>query len=107
MGLPMNGRIAYTIHNGFLSAFVRFGWLGGLAFGGFMLTSFWFCVRRSAPTKPESWAAALIVATVIIYNLTEDFGVFAGQPLMVFAIFLGYYSSQHLPFAVTQRQNTL
>jgi hypothetical protein len=92
-GIPIARGMAPTVHNGFLSGFVRFGWLGGLAFAGLLLGSCWFFVRHASLQQKVSWGPAIFAITAVLYNLTEDFAQFQGQPWMVFAILMGYYAT--------------
>jgi hypothetical protein len=70
---PEPDGIAYTVHNGFLSATVRYGIAGGLAFGCMFLGFLLVPARRATASNAETFVLPLIAAVLILYNMTEDF----------------------------------
>ncbi len=100
-----SGGIGYTVHNGFLSAAVRFGIAGGLAFGcmlfGFLLVS----ARHAVSSHEETFIVPLIAAVLILYNLTEDFSAAGGQTILIAGLLLGCFVGQRLYRSASSRQN--
>jgi O-antigen ligase len=95
LDLSSSGR-GYTVHNGFLSATVRFGIAGGLAFGcmlfGFLLAS----ARRAVASNMETFILPLIVAVLILYNLTEDFSSASVHTILIAGFLMGCFVGQTL-----------
>ncbi len=102
-GLPRAaGGIPYTIHNGFLSAAVRFGIGGGLAFGG-MLVGFLFAFgRHISSSRSTELMPFLFCMIFVLYNVTQDFAFPESQVALIFALLMGYFT-----FAYQKRRSTI
>jgi hypothetical protein len=90
------GGIGYTVHNGFLSAAVRSGIAGGLAFGCMLFGFFLVSARRAVASNLETFILPLIVAVLILYNLTEDLSSASGQTLLIGGWLMGCFVGQNL-----------
>ncbi len=86
-----SGGIGYTIHNGFLSAAVRFGIAGGLAFGGMLFSFLVVSARRAVTSNLETFILPLLAAVLILYNLTEDFAATTGQIILLGGWLMGCF----------------
>ena len=106
LGLRPNGT-GYTVHNGFLSATVRFGIAGGLAFGcmlfGFLLVS----ARRAVASNAETFILPLIVAVLILYNLTEDFSSVGTPTVLIGGWLMGCFVGQNFYHSASNNRNTI
>jgi O-antigen ligase len=102
-----SGGIGYTVHNGFLSATVRFGIAGGLAFGcmlfGFLLVS----ARRAVASNSETLIVPLIAAVLILYNLTEDFASAGGQTILIGGLLMGCFVGQRFYHSLSHNRNIM
>ncbi len=92
-GLPvLSNGTGLVIHNGFLSAAVRFGIGGGLAFIGMLIGFLLSFKRHSYFSNPVSFIPLFLTGIFILYNLTQDFAFPESQVALIFSLLLGYYS---------------
>jgi O-antigen ligase len=105
---PEPDGVAYTVHNGFLSATVRYGIAGGLAFGCMLLGFLLVPARRATAANAETFILPLIAAVLILYNVTEDFSSPGGQTMLIAGLLMGYFVGQNLDRSKTSnRKSTL
>lgn len=88
--------IGYTVHNGFLAAAIRFGLVGGLAFGGMLFGCLIFSVRHLVASNCRTSILLLIVAVIILYNLTEDFSSANGRATLLGVWLMGSFAGRSL-----------
>ncbi len=77
------------VHNGYLSAAVQFGVVGMAAYVIFLIESFYYHFRKKnwyMDKWPVTW---LVIFTIILYNLTQDFSFLGSTPTLIFGLFLG------------------
>ena len=85
--------VPYVVHNGFLSAGVKYGFLGIFFFFGF-LTSIIFHFYKLCYKDTKSWSVPLLIFGIFyILNLTQDLS-FApeNQILIIIIIVLGVFT---------------
>ena len=104
--LGSNG-LAYTVHNGFLSAIVRYGIAGGLAFGCMLFGLLLVSARRATASNAETFILPLIVAVLILYNMTEDFSSTGGQTILIGGLLMGCFVGQNLDRSSTNNRHII
>ncbi len=90
------GGIGYTVHNGFLSAAVRYGIAGGIIFACMLFGYLAFSARRAVVFNSETLILPLVMAILILYNLTLDFSAANGQIVLIVGWLLGCLAGQTL-----------
>jgi O-antigen ligase len=106
-GIPLNesGTGALIVHNGFLSAGVKYGILGLILFSLFMFTSVFNFLKNSVQ-KGKNWYPLLMIMVVfLIYNLTNDFSFLGTQIALSLAWLVGGYAAVNNP--TTKHSDTL
>lgn len=99
--------VGYTVHNGFLSAAVRYGIAGGLAFGCMLFGFLFVSARRAAVSNAETFILPLLAIVLILYNLTEDFSSAGGQTILIAGLLMGCFVGQNLYRSASNNQNTV
>jgi len=95
-GRPWNSTqmTAYIIHNGFLSAGVRYGIFGMFLYSLFLLTSLYEFLKNSIQKGKDWYPLLMIVVIFLIFNATNDFSFLGNQIGVILAWLLGGYLSQ-------------
>lgn len=93
MGMPMLNNQALIIHDGFLSAGVKYGWLGFISFTFFAILSFMYFLIKALKEGSGWYAPCLIALAFLLYNTTQDFSFIGSQINIMMAWFLGSYVS--------------
>jgi hypothetical protein len=96
-GIPFTGSSsnpenhAYVIHNGSLSAGVKYGILGLILFSLFFFTSAITFLGKSIQKNKNWYPLLLIIVVFMVFNLTNDFSFFGTQIGVAISWLLGGY----------------
>lgn len=86
------------IHNGFLSAGVQYGIAGMLIYILFLVSTLIHALQREQTEKNIKLMIALVVITVCIYNMTQDFSSLGNQIGIFLGLLLGsLFSLNEIP----------
>jgi hypothetical protein len=91
--IPFRSYGALAIHNGFLAAGVKYGFLGLLTFTLFHVSVVFYWLYHQG--KPSwQWHVPLFTSlAVVLFNLTQDYSSLSGQICIIWAFILGAYKS--------------
>lgn len=104
-GIPLAGTATnrgdnirtYIIHNGFLSAGVKYGILGLILFSLFIFTSIFDFFKNSIQKGKNWYPLFMIMVVFLVFNLTNDFSFIGSQISMALAWLLGGYVAVNHP----------
>ena len=85
----MYGGDALIVHNGPLSAGVKYGIAGSIAFMLFLFTALYYFTRKGMSSGIIGPMAGLITLTLILINITQDFSFLGNQVGTFLGLFLG------------------
>ena len=91
--IPFLGYGALSIHNGFLSAGVRYGVFGLLAFAIFYLNALFFFIRNKINREIMFFIPILCISAMLLFNTTQDYSFLGSQLNIFFALLLGSFTS--------------
>jgi hypothetical protein len=95
-GIPFHIGRPLVIHNGFVAAGVKYGFLGGIAFLAFMLAVFWFGLKKAYAFNQNGLIILLMSTSLILINLTQEFSPVGSFSLICFAFWLGVNHREEL-----------
>jgi hypothetical protein len=84
---------ALIIHNGFLSAGVRYGWLGLITFLMIFISSIFFFLRNSNHFGKHAYIPIFIILVYFLFNSTQDFSFFGQELSVIFGLLLGSFAA--------------
>ena len=88
-----SGTRALIVHNGFLSAGVKYGILGLILFSLFIFTSILDFLKHSIREGKNWYPLLMILLVFLIFNLTNDFSFLGNQMGVTLAWLIGGYVS--------------
>jgi O-antigen ligase len=102
-GIPSgeDGTTAVIVHNGYLSAAIKYGILGLILFSLFTFISIFTFYKQSVKMSRNWYPLLMIMIIFVIFNLTNDFSFLGTQVGVVIAWLMGGYygvsASNQLP----------
>ncbi len=87
-------RVGYIVHNGFLGAGTRYGFLGLFCFLFMCISCFIYFMKKFKHSGNKIFVIPLLISlTWILYNMTQDFSDLRDYHAIHFAIILGIFSN--------------
>jgi hypothetical protein len=94
---PYGDRIALVVHNGFLSAGVKYGILGLILFTLYIFTSIFDYLKYSIQKGKNWYPLFMIMLIFLVFNLTNDFSFLGTQIGVAVAWLIGGFVSVNNP----------
>lgn len=91
--IPFREYGALSIHNGFLSAGVKYGVIGFFTFTFIYVSAIFFFIRNKINLNIALYVPVLSVFTIFLFNSTQDFSFLGSQLNIHFALLLGSFTA--------------